>query len=141
MSAVIRPSLKLVNETLLLLRLGIGFVFALAGYAKLGILRPATISMFSAMMGLPPESAEMLTLVVGWLELLSGIFIAIGLLTRLAALYQLVTLGVAISVIAGFDFSKVFALLDAGLLPVCLTLLLLGAGRYSVDAAIKKPRQ
>ena len=66
-----------------------------------------------------------------------AVAIAFGLATRLAAIPLLITMLVAAIIIHGDDpwAKKEFALLYA--LP-CLTLMLTGAGRYSLDARFRR---
>ena len=70
---------------------------------------------------------------IGLLEILSGIQVIIGLLTRPSAVYQIIIL-LGAFVVGGGNLAISFVPLDAGLLRMLLVLLLCGAGRYNIDA-------
>lgn len=67
-------------------------------------------------------------------ETLGGLFVAVGLLTRPAALTILVTMLVAVFVAHGGDFAKQELPITYGIL--ALTLVFTGAGRLSIDNLI-----
>src|SRR5262249_40647327 len=81
----------------------------------------------------PPAVAQM---AVAWGELIGGIALALGFLTRLAALGIAVIMGGAIYNVTG---SKGFSLLQGGyeynfaILVMCLALILSGGGAWAVD--------
>ncbi|MGI8923036.1 MAG: DoxX family protein [Fimbriimonadales bacterium] len=117
---------------LLLLRLVAGL--SLAFGHGLGKLPPSSEFMSGvAKMGFPVPEA------FGWAaalsEFLGGILVALGLLTRPAALVAFTTMAVALFVRHGSDpfTTKEKALLYAA---VFLAILFTGAGRYSFDSAI-----
>jgi len=124
------------NLGLLLLRLGVGsMMLGSHGWGKL-------TSFASKADGFPDPlglgSPLSLALVV-FAEVVCPLLLIAGLATRVAAIPLLVTMLVAAFVIHGDDpfAKKEFALLYA--LP-CLTLVLTGAGAYSVDAVLLKRR-
>jgi len=113
-----------------ILRLVAGLMFACWG-AKL------VLGMFG---GTPPPVEPML-IVAGWIELIGGLLIAIGLLTRLAAFICSGTMAVAYFMVHapnGF-----FPILNKGELAVFYCWLFLfvvfyGPGSWSIDALIGK---
>lgn len=103
------------------------------GYAKLQ--DPAKIIGGAAKLGMPlPE-------VMGWLALLSelvgGICIALGLLTRPAAFFLGVTMAVAAFMMHGADpfATKELALLY---LACCVVIAFFGSGRFAIDPMLHK---
>jgi len=98
------PSKNLINVGLLAVRLGLGAGFLWAGINKVS--DPAAFGMMlQNMAGIDPMMAPNMALLIGSLEVLSGILIWIGLITRLAAAYQLVVL-IGAQLMFGFDFTK-----------------------------------
>lgn len=119
---------------LLLLRLWFGSVLALShGYGK--ILDPGRVVRSVEKAGFPLP--EVLGPFAALSEFVGGLFLAIGLFTRPAALSVLGTmLGAAFVVHAGDPFSKKeFALAYA---VAALAVLVAGPGKYSVDARRKR---
>lgn len=118
---------------LLLLRIFAGLALALAhGVGKLPPSEPFLAGV--AEMGFP------LPVLFGWAaalaEFAGGILIAFGLLTRPAALFVAITMAVAAFIRqAGEPFGeRELALLYGA---IAVTLLLTGAGRYSIDARLR----
>lgn len=113
-----------------LMRLIVGLMFACWG-AKL------IFGMFGGMTG----PLKPILLVAGWIELVGGLLIAFGLLTRVAAFICSGTMAVAyFTVHASVSF---FPLLNQGEKAVfyCWVFLFIffyGPGRWSIDALIKK---
>lgn len=117
---------------LFVLRLGIGGMMAFAhGWDKL-VNFSAYAAQFPPMLGMPPKLA--LAAATG-AELGCALLIMVGAATRLAAAPLAFTMLVAAFIAHGADpfAKKEMALLY--LVP-CLTLMLTGAGRWSVDAAL-----
>lgn len=115
---------------LLLLRLGVGGLMAVShGFGKIQTLFAGGPYQWADPIGLGPGLS--LALAAG-AEFFGGLLIAVGLLTRLATLPLAFTMLVAVFVVhAGDPFQKQeFGLLY--LIPF-LTLLLTGAGRWSLD--------
>ncbi len=120
---------------ILLLRLGFGLGIATHGYAKLfGGGLPGFADSVSQL-GLP-GNPELLAKLAAWSEFGGGLLIVAGLLTRGAALMILGTMAVAFFVAhAGDPFGK--KELAFTYLVMSLALMLTGAGRFSLDAAVE----
>jgi putative oxidoreductase len=132
----------LVHLATLLLRVAIGLCFVVHGLGKLGIVGPGSLAGFTSWLkslGLPfpglQARAAMLT------ELGGGALIALGLGTRIAAFFCLVTMLVAAFLghkgggylITNDPPGNEYAL---NLAVVLMVLILLGPGRYSLDFLI-----
>lgn len=121
----------------LLLRLGLAAIFVVQGYILIRQRDPVT------------EQISLTTqAVVGWTEFVCGLALAIGLLSRLAALALLVVMVGAIALVTraqgfipismtphGYDF-EAGAAYNFLIIVVCLALMVLGSGRVSVDHLI-----
>jgi putative oxidoreductase len=132
----------------LILRAGMAVVFVYHGLDKiLGEQTEWGANWMSGWFGVSPEtfggpSLAAIQLIVAWGEVLGGTALGLGLLTRLAALGLIVIQTAA----AGFAIAhNAFSMSKAGgpeynfvLLAVCLALVLLGPGRFSVDAWLKR---
>jgi uncharacterized membrane protein YphA (DoxX/SURF4 family) len=128
--------------SVVLVRVAVGCVFLSEGIQK--FLFPADIGAGRfAKIGLP--APEFLAPFVGTFEIVCGTLVLLGLLTRLAAIPLIVVMLVAIS------STKVPILLDKGfwamaheartdfaMLLGSIFLLIVGAGRYSIDARLNK---
>lgn len=122
-----------VDLALLIARVGIGSLMLVHGIAKLPMLNQSPIEFFN-FMGLGVELSLYLAL---FSEVLCSILVLLGIATRLAVIPLIVTMLVAVFIIHGEDpFSKQ----EMGLhyLLVYVILLLLGAGKYSIDRLISK---
>lgn len=121
---------------LLLLRLGLGLAIAAHGYGKLFTDRmPAFVDTVSQL-GLPLAQPSTLAHLAAWSEFAGGALIVAGLLTRFSALMVLGTMAVAFFVAhAGQPFGE--RELPYAYLVMAITLLLTGAGRFSLDAAVE----
>ncbi len=124
----------------LAIRIGIAFGFLWAGFGK--VTNPEMVSqMLQQMAGLDPSMATNMTLMIGSAELLSGILVLIGLLTRPAAIFQIIIL-IGSMVMFGFDFTAGPAIWkDPALLGVAIMLLLSGSGKFGLDYRISKTKQ
>lgn len=132
----------------LVLRLGLATIFISYGYLKIAVAggdhwyNPTVLS-------------PTVQLLVAWAELIGGIALALGLLTRVAALgIGVIMLGAIATVMGprdflvigrqidsspggtGFDFTRVGFEYNAAIMTMCLTLMILGGGRLSLDHLI-----
>jgi len=116
-----------------ILRLLVGLMFAAHGAQKVLGWFPKP--------GQPPAALDMLTTMGGWIELICGLLIAIGLLTRPAAFLASGTMAVAYFMAhAGGGF---FPIVNRGELAVVYAWLFFfmffyGPGRWSVDAMMQR---
>ncbi len=133
------PSKNLINIGLLAVRLGLGAGFLWAGINKVS--DPAAFGMMlQNMAGIDPMMAPNMALLIGSLEILSGVLIWIGLITRIATAYQLVVL-VGAQLMFGFDFTMGPAIWkDPALIGIAIMLLLYGSGKFGLDHRISKSK-
>lgn len=132
------PLHRLADLAPLALRLGLGIVFVVHGLSKLDG-GPATG--FGGMLtGLGVAAPALLAWLVTIAELVGGVLLLVGLLTRLATLPLIATMIGAIllvkadlGVIAAPEAPMPGAELDIALLAGLVALLLIGPGRLSVD--------
>lgn len=131
------PSKNLISIGLLVVRLGLGAGFLWAGINKVS--DPAAFGMMlQNMAGIDPMMAPNMALLIGGLEILSGVLIWIGLITRIAVGYQLVVL-IGAQVMFGFDFTMGPAIWkDPALIGITILLLLSGSGKFGLDYLISK---
>lgn len=124
----------ILDLALLLLRAGAGAGLALGhGLGKLPVSEQFVDGV--ADMGFPAPAVFAWSAALA--ESVGGALLAIGLLTRPAALFILCTMATAFFVVHGADpfQSKEMAMLYG---VIALTFLLAGAGRYSVDALLRR---
>lgn len=114
---------------LLVLRIGVGLVFIFAGFMKVKDLG-FTVQMFSNM-GIGAFWAYL----VSFVELLGGIGILVGIFTRLSAKLLAITMIVATYIVRN-DMTMVMTPLI--LVFANITLLLAGAGKYSLSNKLKR---
>ncbi len=133
------PSKNLINVGLLAARLGLGGGFLWAGINKVS--DPAAFGMMlQNMAGIDPMMAPNMALLIGSLEVLSGILIWIGLITRIAVSYQLIVL-IGAQLMFGFDFTMGPAIWkDPALIGISIMLLLYGSGKFGLDHRISKSK-
>lgn len=113
---------------LLLLRIGVGVIFIVAGWGKItGI---EGVQGFFGNLGIP--LAGLMAWVVAIVELVGGIMVLLGAYIRIPALLLAIVMIVALfTTKLGGEFSA--ARLDLMLLLTSLALFFLGSGSYSVD--------
>ena len=132
LAKLLRPQ---VDSAALFLRGGLAAIFIVHGYIKLGQTGP-----FFEEVSLSTQN------LLGWTELIGGLALAAGLLTRLAALGLAVTQVGAVLLVTGkyafqglsfgpkgADFTKVGPEFNLVLITMCLSLIVLGAGKVSLD--------
>jgi putative oxidoreductase len=137
LSRFLRPSVRGKTDLgLLVLRLGFGLTLAFGhGLPKLFTFEKHVHSVTKHGFPLPEVMAAISMLS----ELVGGLFLALGLLTRPAAVFVISTmLGAAFVVHGGDPFKKKELALAYAL--VAVVLLVTGPGRHSLDARISKGR-
>lgn len=120
-----------------IMRLFVGLMYACHGAQKiLGWFTPP---------GKPPQPLDTFTTIGGWIELVCGLLIALGLLTSIAAFIASGQMAVAFFKVhfAGTAMGWV-PLVNRGELAVAYCFIFLfiffyGGGRFSVDALIRRP--
>lgn len=122
---------RALDLALLLLRVGFGLALAFAH----GLGKVRDIPGFSAKIAARVPMSELLGPAAALSELVGGLLLALGLFTRPAATFVLVTMGVAAFHIHAADpFAKKELALAFGL--VALALAFGGPGRFSLDARL-----
>jgi putative oxidoreductase len=136
-----------IDITALLLRLAAGLIFFPHGYGKVfGAGGPAAFAHDMPSYGVP----AFLGYVAAYSELICAVLLIAGLLTRLDGLLLAGTMFVATFIVQLPDAlrdpqggtNKVFAALRGielplALLTICLAIMLLGAGRFSLDSLLR----
>ncbi len=120
-----------------MIRIGLAFTFFWAGYGKAS--DPAGFGMMlQNMVGIQPEMATSMALMIGILEITSGALVLSGLLTRPAAIFQTAIL-IGSMVMFGFDFTTGPAIWkDPTILGVAIGLVIYGSGKFGIDFLISK---
>lgn len=128
---------NLSSAGILILRIGIAFGFFWASSGKIS--DPAGFGgMLSMMVGMESTMATNFALLIGIFELLSGVLVLIGLITRPAAMFQIAILIGALAMF-GLDFSQGPGIWkDPSLLGVAIMLVLNGSGKFGIDYIISK---
>ena len=124
---------------LLVLRVGLGCAFIAHGWPKVAG-GPEVWTGVGNMAGTPAPAA--FGLVAGLVELLGGVLLILGLFLRVAALFLAAQMAVALFRVhlpAGHPYNIWSHPLEDGV--VFVGLILTGAGRYSLDAALARRRR
>lgn len=124
------------DAALLLLRIGVGLIFIIAGWGKLtGI---EGVQGFFGNVGIP--MASVMAWVVALVEFLGGILILIGYKVQIPGYLLAIVMLVAMFVILGREDSGFGSIrLELMLLLTSLALTMTGPGSYSLDASLNKP--
>lgn len=121
------------DVAILLLRIGVGVIFVLAGWGKLtGI---EGVQGFFGDIGIP--AAALMAWVVALTEFIGGLMVLIGLYLRIPALLLAVVMVVAIFTVKleqGFNAMRI----DLSLLLMSLALSILGSGKMSFEHLFKR---
>jgi putative oxidoreductase len=116
----------------------LGAIFFYHGYAKLGM-GSEMVSGFFASIGIP--AASFFAPLVTWAEMLTGIALILGLFTHWAAKIDVIIAIVAFVTVhmnRGFDVSKGGYEFIVLIFASSVMIMVMGAGRYSIDAMIHK---
>ncbi len=132
-----RTNQNLVDIVLLLVRVFVGFAMLSHGFPKLQQLMSGEEIQFFDFLGLGQKFSLILAV---FAEFVCSIFLILGLFTRPAILFLLITMAIAGLVVHG---SEEFAKREMSLLYLSVFLLLFtfGPGKYSVDGMISKRRE
>ncbi|CAD7815719.1 hypothetical protein CHRY9390_03024 [Chryseobacterium aquaeductus] len=132
-----KTNLLLVDVVLLIVRLFVGFAMLSHGFPKLQMLLEGGDIKFFDFLELGPKISLGLTV---FAEFVCSIFLILGLFTRIAVGFLMFTMIVAGFIVHGSDpFDKrEISLLYLG---IYLLIVVLGAGRFSIDGMIKKKRR
>lgn len=127
---------KFQEVALLALRLVIGAIFISAGYAKFGLWSSAPAGMSATMLNLMKlmsivEPLGGVALVAGFLTFWASTGLAIIMVGAIFVMQFTMNVGFAAPQGPGWDFPLV-------ILVGCLALMAFGAGRWAVDAKLKK---
>ena len=127
----------IIDIVLLVTRIFVGFAMLSHGYPKLQDLLSGEEIQFFSFLGLSGKTSLILAV---FAEFVCSIFIILGLFTRFAVFFLIITMAVAGLIVHGGDpFQK----REASLLylSVYLMLFAFGPGKYSVDAMIGRKRE
>lgn len=126
-----------IDIVLLIVRLFIGFAMLSHGFPKLQTLLEGGDIKFFDFLGLGPKISLGLTV---FAEFVCSIFLILGLFTRIAVGFLIFTMIIAGFVVHGADpfEKKEMSLLY---LAIYLLIIVLGAGRFSIDGMIEKKRR
>ncbi|MEX0685094.1 MAG: DoxX family protein [Balneolales bacterium] len=120
---------------LLLLRIGVGLIFVVAGWGKLNGIEG--VAGFFGGLGIPLPG--IMAWVVACVEFFGGLMVLTGTYTRYAAPFlAFVMLTALLTTKLGGEFSA--ARLDLMLLLTASALIILGSGKYSVDSMVLDKR-
>jgi putative oxidoreductase len=117
----------------LVLRLMLAAIFIYHGWM---LVAPANDWGFHWMPGVGPKPPAAARFAVAWGELIGGVALGLGFLTRLAALGLIVIMAGAIYLVHlphGFDIRNQGFEYNLAIIAMCLVLVLVGGGRLAVD--------
>lgn len=121
------------NFGLLLLRVALGILLLVHGYGKISNFNGMKDS-FMSFMGM--GSVVSLSLII-FAEFFCGLFLALGLFTRLVCIPIIIGMGVAVFIAHGGDiFGK--AEMPVMYMATAIAILFTGPGKYSIDGGIWK---
>lgn len=130
------------SPAVILIRLIVGGVFLSEGVQKFLFPAELGVGRFTKI-GIP--SPEIMAPFVGVVEIVGGLLLLVGLLARLAAIPLIINMLVAITTTkipmlhkSGFWAMAHEARVDFAMLLGCLFLLIVGAGKWSLDAGLTK---
>ncbi|HXT48897.1 MAG TPA: DoxX family protein [Gemmatimonadaceae bacterium] len=129
---------KRFDTALLVLRLVVGTIFIMHGYQKVFTIGIASITTMFTHMGVP--FAALVAPLVAVLELVGGIAIVLGVVTRIAGLLLAIDMFCAILIVHaknGFFLPKGMEFVF-GNMGMALALALAGAGAYSISALMAR---
>ncbi len=128
---------QLVDIVLLVIRVFVGFAMLSHGFPKLQQLLSGEEIKFFDFLGLGPKISLILAV---FAEFVCSIFFILGLFTRPAVFFLMITMAVAGLVVRGGD---AFERKETSLLYLSIYLLVMafGPGRYSIDHLISKRRE
>ncbi len=131
--------LQMKDFGLLAARIGMAFTFCWAGINKINNSESSNFGQWLLnSIGFDPTTAIQIVSGMGTLEVLFGIFIGLGLLTRPSSIFMILIL-VSSQAMFGFIYTQGPAIWkDPGLLGLAILLLLSGAGKFSIDSLITK---
>jgi putative oxidoreductase len=124
-----------------LLRLALAAIFIFHGLSMVGSEGTQWGAHWNPSEGAPPAVVQ---LAVAWGELIGGIALAVGFLTRLAALGIIVIMAGAIATVHwphGFDIRHGGFEYNFAIISMCLCLVLGGPGPFAVDRFFRVRRQ
>ncbi len=127
------------NFGLFAARIGMAFTFCWPGINKINNSESSNFGQWLLnSIGFDPTTAIQIVSAMGTLEVLFGIFIGVGLLTRPSAIFMIIIL-VGAQAMFGFIYTQGPAIWkDPGLIGLAILLLLSGAGKFSIDYLISK---
>jgi len=127
------------DSGILAARIGMAFTFCWPGINKINNSESSNFGQWLLnSIGFDPTTAIQIVSGMGTLEVLFGIFIGLGLLTRPSSIFMILIL-VSSQAMFGFIYTQGPAIWkDPGLLGLAILLLLSGAGKFSIDYLITK---
>lgn len=126
-----------VSIALLIIRIGVAGMMLVHGFPKMQMLFSGDASQFPGVMGMSPMFSLALAV---FAEVVCSILILFGFATRLATIPLIITMIVAVFLIHAAD---PFAAQELGLhyLMAYIVLLILGSGKYSLDAVLLQQKE